>query len=492
MLVGMGRHPPTPEIRAAEAPVKTSRARLQWGLLGTLALALALHGALFYTAVRERIRADADQFVMDKARLLSRAVNTQNVAFVAFHERDWRNDRLTPYAQTFDLDWNPGFVSSRLPGPIALSEDVRRHASHPLGMLVHDAADASGTRYRAATFTVVRDGTMWGYAQVAVRHAERDAPLRRLRGWLVAGSLTVLGLAAVGLRLVLRQWQLQLVTFAETARRIAMEGVARHRFVPPPDSPELVELARTFNLLLDRQATLQESQQQFIADAAHELRTPLTVLRGELEVALRRDRSTPEYQETLTSCREEIERLSRLAENLLALARLDSGAQLELRQALDLGIVCRDAAERLEPRAREQGTPIDVQAGDALPVLGDRLALERVLFNLLDNGLRYSPRGETLELRAFLADNRAVVEVTDHGPGIPAESLPRVFDRFYRVEPGRPRERGGAGLGLAIVQALVTAHGGSVEVRSQLGHGSTFTVKLPLAATTGDLRFVGP
>lgn len=471
--------------------MRTSRARLQWGLLGILAFALALHGALFYLGLRDRIRADADQFVLDKARLLSRAVNTQNVAFVAFHERDWRNDRLTPYAQTFDLDWNPGFVSSRLPGPMLLTEEVRRHASHPQGMLVHDAVDAMGTRYRAATFSVVRNDALWGYAQVAVRQSERDAPLRRLRGWLVAGSLTVLALAAVGLRLVLRQWQFPLATFAETARRIAAEGVSRHRFVPPPDSPELVELARTFNLLLDRQATLQESQQQFLADAAHELRTPLTVLRGELDVALRRDRPTAEYQETLISCREEIERLSRLAENLLALARLDSGAQLELRQTLDLGTVCREAAERLEPRAREQGTPIVIQATEALPVLGDRLSLERVLFNLLDNGLRYSPPGDALELRAFAADDQAIVEVTDHGPGMPAESLPRVFDRFYRVESARPRERGGAGLGLAIVRALVTAHGGFVEVRSQLGQGSTFTVKLPLAATNAGTPGLG-
>lgn len=465
-----------------ERRMKTIRARVYWGLLGLLALALGLHNVVVYFAVRDKVRMDADQFVLDKARLLAKAVNPINMGFVAFHERDWRNDRYTPYAQTFDSEWNPAFVSSRLPEPMLPGEEVKLHARHPLGMLVHDATDARGIPYRAATLTVVEDEVLLGYVQVAVRQRERDAPLRRMVSWLIGGSAAAMAFAALGLRVVLRQWQVPLITFAETARRIAVDGVSRHRFVPPADSPELVELAATFNQLLDRLASLQSSQQQFVADAAHELRTPLTVLRGELDVSLRRERSGAEYQETLASCREEIERLSRLAENLLALARLDSGAQLELRQSLDLARICRDVAEQLEPRAREQGTRLMVKADDEILVVGDELALERVLFNLLDNALRYSPEGEPLELRVSARDAEAVVEITDHGPGIPPDSLPRVFRRFYRVDSARTRDRGGAGLGLAIVEALVTAHGGKVEVRSELGKGSTFTVKLPLAA----------
>ncbi|MBX3743905.1 MAG: hypothetical protein KF833_01220 [Verrucomicrobiae bacterium] len=474
-----------PDLRAGTAAihrddlVKTSRSRLQSGVLALVTLALGLHAFFAYRIAREEVLGEADQFVRDKARLLARGVNPANPAFVEFNERDWRDDRFTPYAQSFDVAWDPRFVSSRLDHPILVTDEFRRLARHPLGMHVDDVVDAVGTAYRAATAAVQRGEEVFGYALVAVRVSDRDAPLRHLALRLAGGSLLCIALTAAGLHLVLRQWQLPLVTFAETARGIATHGAGRHRFVAPPDSPELVELAGTFNQLLDRQASLQESQQRFVADAAHELRTPLTVLRGELEIALRRERSGPEYRETIENCREEIERLARLTENLLALARLDSGAGLELRESLDLGTLCREAAERLEPRAREQGAVFDVQATATLPVLGDRLALERVLFNLLDNGLRYTPRGEMLTLRAFSGEGGAVVEVTDKGVGIPADHLDRIFDRFHRVETSRPRERGGAGLGLSIVRSLVSAHGGTITVQSELGRGSTFTVRLP-------------
>lgn len=463
-----------------QEPVKTARARLLWGLLALLAVGIALISVLAYTLARDQIRGTVDQFVADKARILARAVNPQNIAYVRFDERDWRADRFVPFAQTFDLDWQPRFVSSRLRAPILPTEETRRFAAHPLGMLLHDAVGPEGERYRMATLQIERAGEVLGYAQVGVRHAEQDAPLRRLAASLLGGSLATLVLALAGLRLILRQWQFPLSTIVETARQVAASGVGRHRFVAPPDAPELVEVARALNRLLDRLATLQDSQERFLADAAHELRTPLTVLRGELEVTLRRERTPAEYRETLEICRGEIERLSRLADNLLALARLDAGASLGREETLDLGTLCREAAERLTPQARERQVEFKIQATATLSVRGDRLALERVLANLLDNALRHTPRGEAVELRAFPQAREAVVEVIDPGPGIAPEHHARLFDRFYRVETGRPRERGGAGLGLAIVKSLVAAHGGTVAVRSEVGRGSTFVVRLPL------------
>lgn len=463
--------------------MKTARGRLLWGSLALLAVGLALFGVLAYALVRDQIRGTADQFVSDKARILAQAVNPQHLEYVRFDERDWRADRFVPFAQTFDLDWQPCFVSSRLGAPVLPTEETRRFATHPLGLLLHDAEGPDGARYRMATLQIERAGEVLGYAQVGVRHTERDAPLRRLAASLLGGCLVTLALAFAGLRLLLRQWQLPLATMVETAKQVAASGVGRHRFVAPPDAPELAEITGTFNRLLDRLATLDQSQQQFLADAAHELRTPLTVLRGELEVTLRRERTPAEYRETLAICRGEIERLSRLADNLLALARLDAGASLTREEALDLGTLCREAAERWTPQARERQVQFKLQATATLPVRGDRLALERVLANLLDNALRHTPRGETVELRAFPQDREAVVEVIDPGPGIAPEHHARLFDRFYRVETGRPRERGGAGLGLAIVQSLVAAHGGSVAVRSQVGRGCTFVVRLPRQGT---------
>jgi heavy metal sensor kinase len=470
------------DIDAKEGEVKTSRARLQFGLLALLAGVLTLANLWVYGLARDKIRGDVDQFVADKALLLAYGVNTNDIALVRFEERDWRADPFTPYGQTFDLAWQPRFVSSRLREPILPTEEVKRHATHPLGMVLHDLVGPDGETYRVATTTIVRNEQIFGYAQIGVRHAERDAPLRRLRAMLVFGSLVALGLAAAGIRFTLREWRLPLLTLAETAKSVAASGVARHRFVAPPDSPELLELAQSFNQLLDHLAVMQESQQRFIADASHEMRTPLTVLRGELEVALRHERSTADYRETLESCREEIDRLSRLADNLLALARLDSGARLELRESLDLGTLARETAERMSPRARELGVQLRVEATLALSIAGDRLALERALENLLENALRHTPRGEWVGIRVSQEGRLGVVEISDRGPGIAEEHRGRIFDRFYRVELSRSRDRGGAGLGLAIVKSLIVAHGGTVEVRSQIGQGSTFIVRLPLVA----------
>jgi heavy metal sensor kinase len=461
--------------------VKTWRANFEVGVLTFMGLVLGLSALLVYLMARDKVRGDVDQFVADKARILAQAVNPRRLESVRFDERAWRDDRFTPFAQTFDLKWNLRFLSSRLSEPVLPSEEVRRHARHPLGMLLHESVAADGQAYRMATVTIEREGETLGYAQVGVRHAERDAPLRQLRGWLLTGVVAALGVGAVGIRLTVRQWHMPLATLAETAKRLTASGGTRHRFVAPPESPELVEVAGAFNQLLDRLAVLLEAQQQLLGDASHELRTPLAVLRGELEVAMRRERTGAEYRATLETCRDEIERLSRLADNLLALARLDAGARLELDEKLDLGTLCREAAERIEPRAREHGASLQIDALAGLPVMGDRLGLERVLSNLLDNAVRHTPRGETVEIRAFQERCEAVVTVTDHGPGIAAEHHDRIFDRFYRVEKARPRDGGGTGLGLAIVRALLTAHGGSVEVRSQVGQGATFTMRLPLA-----------
>lgn len=476
------RSPPvTRFVRAGPDPVKTARARLLWGLVALLAVALALGCPLVYVLARDQLRSTADQFVADKARILARAVNPANIAYVRFDERDWRADRFVPFAQTFDLDWNPRFVSSRLNAPILPTAEVQRFAAHPLGLLVHDAVGPEGERYRMATLSIERAGEVLGYAQVGVRQVERDLPLRRLAASLLGGSLVTLALALAGIWLTLRQWELPMATMAETARNVTASGGSRHRFVAPPDAPELVAIAHTFNDLLDHLATLQQSQQQLLADAAHELRTPLTVLRGELEVTLRRERAPAEYRETLETCRAEIERLSRLTDNLLTLARMDASPPLGLEETLDLGTLCREGAERFAPAARDAGIQFQIEATATLFLRGNRLALERVLANLLDNALRHTPRGETVRLRAFRDRHEGVVEVIDSGPGIAPEHHPRLFERFYRVETGRPRERGGAGLGLAIVKTLVTAHGGAVAVRSEVGRGSTFVVRLPLA-----------
>jgi heavy metal sensor kinase len=340
-----------------------------------------------------------------------------------------------------------------------------------------------GELVRLATVPVsfYRDGRqqITGFAQCAVLVRDREARLRTLRQWLVIGGVATVAAVWLVALLLLNHWLRTVDAASESAHLIGAQGRLRERLFVPPQDDELARLARTFNELLDRLEAAHTTQQRFLADASHELRTPLTVLRGEIEVALRRERTGEDYREVLQSAREEIERLSKLTENLLALARADAGEGVAAREQVDLSALCQEVARKLAGLSGLAGVTITVSAPTPAVVHGDSVALERVLANLVENALRYSPRGEGVTLTVATESGAAVVRVRDTGPGIPAEHLPHLFERFYRVDKARSREFGGAGLGLSIVEALVTAHGGKVSVASEVGQGTEFCVRLP-------------
>jgi heavy metal sensor kinase len=269
----------------------------------------------------------------------------------------------------------------------------------------------------------------------------------------------------------------------EAARGLASGELGIRRLFVPSDDAELAALAKAFNQLIDRLEASHLTQQRFTADASHELRTPLTVLRGEIEVALRKPRSAEEYRDVLVSNKEEIERLSRLTENMLALAHVDVGDAITQRELVNVSEVCSTVINRLQNLAAERQMIIQHEdtTTEPLSVNGDRVALERVMFNLVENAVRYSPTGENVTVRVSKAPPWIEIQIIDTGGGIAPEHLPHLFERFYRVDKARSRTHGGSGLGLSIVKALVEAHGGSVSVSSEVGHGSTFTVRLPAA-----------
>ena len=252
---------------------------------------------------------------------------------------------------------------------------------------------------------------------------------------------------------------------------------------------ELHDLADILNAMLARLETafatqqhLMEAQNRFLADASHELRSPLANLRGTIQVALRRPREAEEYRETLAASMIEIERLSRLVNDLLTLSRADSG-QFSLQfTSCDLGETARLAGLAHTARAEQAQLRLRVDANIALPVRGDAHRLRQILDNLLDNALRYAPAGSCIGVMACREGNNALVTVRDEGPGLSEEEQSHIFDRFYRSDQSRARHTGGLGLGLAIARAFATAHQGQLMVHSIPGQGAAFTLALPLAA----------
>ena len=229
-----------------------------------------------------------------------------------------------------------------------------------------------------------------------------------------------------------------------------------------------------------------ERQERFAVAASHELRTPLTVLQGTLEVALLRDRTPAEYKEILSKAATEAARMGTLVGDLLALARIQSDREILARAPLDLRVVAREAAERVEPLAARKGQTLEVELDGPLPTCGDQLKLRQALTNLLDNAITYTPKGGAIRLSARAARGRAVIAVRDTGPGIETQHLPHLFEPFYRVDAVRGDGSGHAGLGLALAAWIVQAHGGHLAVESRIGVGTVFTLTLPLRARTAE------
>ena len=266
----------------------------------------------------------------------------------------------------------------------------------------------------------------------------------------------------------------------EAARRISAVNLG-DRIVLANPRDELGRLGSTLNAMLDRIDRAFAATLRFTADAAHELRTPLASIRTEAEVALLARRSPEDYQETLRSVVEEAERLARLADRLLLLSLEDSGPSLE-RRSVRLDLAARDAARDASEASRRAGLTLQIEPMPALEVEGDPDLLRQVLDNLLDNAVKSTGDGGTVTVRGHRDGHLAIVEVIDTGVGIPEEALPRIFDRFYRVDPSRSRRSGGTGLGLSIARAVIERHGGTIDAASAVGRGSTFRAVLPATA----------
>jgi signal transduction histidine kinase len=225
---------------------------------------------------------------------------------------------------------------------------------------------------------------------------------------------------------------------------------------------------------------------RFTADASHELRTPLTVLRGELEAASGQPEVAPHLRETIESALEETERLSRIVESLMAISRLDAGEARMEHDVLDLAELAANTTEQMRLLAEDKEIALRCESEEPVGVEGDRARLKQVIVNLVDNAIKYTPAGGLVGVKVRASNGRAMLEVNDNGVGIPAEALPHIFERFYRVDKARSRQMGGAGLGLSIIKAIVTAHGGQVRVESVEGRGSRFLVELPVAGKTSE------
>lgn len=264
----------------------------------------------------------------------------------------------------------------------------------------------------------------------------------------------------------------QVVTLA---KRISAEDLS-HRIDLVKSHDEIGELAETFNAMIARLEGSFQQIQQFSSDVAHELKTPLTVLKGELEVALRKARSAEEYRVILAELLESTNGLSKMVEDLLLLARMEA-QRLPLSFApVALDELALNVYENMLKLAEAKHLTVNLNTMEQVTVSGDPGLLERVIKNVLVNAINYTPEGGSIDLSITSSPDGGMVTISDTGIGIPEQAVPHIFDRFYRVDQSRSHESGGTGLGLAIVKKIVEVHHGTIDVQSQVGAGTTVKI----------------
>ena len=303
------------------------------------------------------------------------------------------------------------------------------------------------------------------------------AALRRYAWLLAAAGIAVLALGLGGGWLLATRALRPVSEISVAAGRISLGNLAERINVNETDS-ELGRLAAVLNSTFARLEAAFAQQKQFTADASHELRTPLAVIISEAQTALARERTASEYRETVEGCLEAAQQMKRLTQSLLELARYDAGQEILERQPFDLAERTGLCIDLVQPLARERGIQIQRDLS-SITVWGDADRLAQVIVNLLNNAVFYNRERGEIRVSTRLDHKQAILTVTDSGPGIAPEDLPHVFERFYRADKSRGRAEGRSGLGLAISKAIMDAHGGSIDVTSQPGIGSTFTVRLP-------------
>jgi two-component system, OmpR family, sensor kinase len=454
------------------------RLRLALAFAVAMAVVLTAVGALLYVRLGDSLEEQIDDSLearADAVRVLVRERGT------ALRHSDLGSGDDETFAQVLRRDGTVLASSSPAAAvPLVSRDDLARARDGRSFRRRQAVAGVDGGEARLLVAPLARDRLV---LVLGASLEDRDEALAGLLGQLVVvGPLALLASSLAGYLLAgaaLRP--------VEAMRRRAAEVSSERsgqRLPLPVARDEVYRLGETLNAMLGRLEAGLARERRFVADAGHELRTPLAILRTELELALRRPRSHDEVEQALRSAAEEVDRLVRLAEDLLVLARADEGA-LPLRpSAVDAGDLLTSVARRFDARAAAVGRVLEVDSDGGLSLAGDRLRLEQALGNVVDNALRYG--AGIVRLEGELRNGSAELRVTDEGPGFPSDFLPIAFDRFTRADDARGG--GASGLGLAIVAAIARAHGGSVRAFNAAAGGAVVALSLPPVSAASRAR----
>lgn len=466
-------------------PNLSLRVRLTLWYGTALAIILSLFGVVLYAVMERALKERVDRSLKEAASALVRSLDEHRFGpFLLFEDFSRDFPELAVLDKFFQIFGSTGKITIKSPNissrEIPLSQTALGAAL--LGQSTLESVKfGSDPPLRMISVPIAHGGTLVNIVQVGMSLQSVEQALDRLLTiLLVSGPLAVLVSLVGGWFLAGRALRpVEAITAA--AERIA-GGDLTQRLAVPPSHDEIGRLAATFNKMVGRLEASFRQVRQFSMDASHELRTPLTVLKGETELALRRPRSAEDYRQVLESGLEEIDRMTRIVEELLFLSRLDLGEIKMEAKPVRLDLLLEDVRRQAAVLGQEQDIQITLGTVEPAEVLGDELRLRELLLNLVDNAVKYSKPGGKVELGLRCEGRTARMSIMDRGIGIAPEEQERIFDRFYRTEAARAYRQTGTGLGLSISKWIAEVHHGRIEVWSRPGEGSVFTVVLPLSA----------
>jgi heavy metal sensor kinase len=463
------------------------RARLTLFYSAILTVILAVFGFLFYDALGLVLENKLTAELRDRVVFLTAFQRLQaGEARLVFNANDRKEAYLVQsaarYYQVFQLPSGVLLVQSQeleLMGARLSPEEVRALA----GAQEFTDLQLEAERLRFHNAVIAGNNANSFLVRVGIPLTPADEARKGfLRSLLFLVPLGIVMSALAGWQMARRALN-PLTQLAAAARKIDIERL-QQRLPIGGAGDEVDEVATAFNETLSRLENSVGQMKQFTASISHELRTPLTTLRGEAEIALLQARSVEDYRRVLASQLEEFSKLSHMIDQLLILASAEAGEIQWTEKSVDLTALVGSLVEQLEPVAAAKKITLVTDAQPDISVRGDASWIERVILNLLDNAIKFTPDGGQVRVSVAAENEEAALRVEDTGIGIPPEAQPHIFERFYRAEPSRSKQVEGVGLGLALVKWIVDRHRGRIQVGSQPGAGSTFTVWLPLAAAS--------
>jgi heavy metal sensor kinase len=453
--------------------LETIRARLTLWYVVVLALTLAGYSAILVVSLSRGLENGVDRVLGDSARqamgILQSATNEQEL------REDFRRINLGQWVSVYDASGERLIAGRTIPRPL----------DYKLAPIGPDPRFETISLPDGATWRVrLQQVKLPGQPERVLVAARAETFVQVAVGellMLIGITAPLVLLLALGGGVFLASRALNPIDqITRTAEAIHAEDLHR-RLGLRHTNDEVGRLAATFDHMLDRLDSAFERQRRFTSDASHELRTPLAMLVSRAGMALERPRSMGDYEEVLRAVRDEGLHMGRIVNDLLMLARGDAGDALAVAEPLDAAELIGSVAETMAPIADQRGIRLRIVTEGGTAVLGDQTRLTQLVVNLVDNALAHTPEGGSVELRASREKGHVVLHVADTGSGIAPEDLPHVFQRFFRAQPDRGRNRGGAGLGLALCQSIAQAHGGEIHVESEPGQGTRVTVRLPVS-----------